>query len=57
MIATHSPFLLALPHTKIYDLDKVPVASARWQELPEVQTYAQFFTAHAAEFKKESPHD
>ncbi|KRN24503.1 AAA family ATPase [Lacticaseibacillus camelliae] len=57
VIATHSPFLLALPHTKIYDLDKVPVASARWQELPEVQTYAQFFTAHAAEFKKESPHD
>lgn len=56
VIATHSPFLLALPHAKIYDLDTVPVAPARWQDLPEVQTYAQFFADHAAEFKKE-PHD
>lgn len=57
VIATHSPFLLALPHAKIYDLDQVPVAPARWQDLPEVQTYAQFFADHASEFRKEPPHD
>lgn len=57
VIATHSPFLLALPHAKIYDLDRVPVAPARWQDLAEVQTYAKFFAAHASEFKKEPHHD
>lgn len=50
IIATHSPFILAMPHAKIYNLDTVPVQPARWQSLPEVQTYARFFAAHHSDF-------
>ena len=32
IIATHSPFLLALNEAKIYDLDSIPVKSKKWTD-------------------------
>lgn len=37
IIATHSPFLLAAKHAKIYDLDAKPVVVKRWTELENVR--------------------
>jgi len=51
IIATHSPFLLAMPHAKIYDLDATPVQPKAWQDLPAVRTYAEFFKAHRQDFE------
>ena len=50
MIATHSPFLLAMERVKIYDFDTHPVEVRRWTELKNVRVYADFFRAHAGEF-------
>lgn len=49
IIATHSPFLLAMPYAKIYDLDSVLVAPKKWTELPSIRAYYDFFKAHDAE--------
>jgi predicted ATPase len=51
IIATHSPFILAMPEAKIYDMDTVPVAVKKWTELPEVRAYYDFFHQHAKEFE------
>lgn len=50
VIATHSPFLLAMERVKIYDFDTHPVEVCRWTELKNVRVYADFFRAHAGEF-------
>ncbi len=50
VIATHSPFLLAMERVKIYDFDTHPVEVRRWTELKNVRVYADFFQAHAGEF-------
>lgn len=50
IIATHSPFLLAMPHCRIYDLDEVPVAVKPWTALRHVRTYFEFFEQHRGEF-------
>lgn len=47
VIATHSPFLLAMERVKIYDFDTHPVEVRRWTELKNVRVYADFFRAHA----------
>lgn len=52
VIATHSPFLLAMQGARIYDLDAVPVRTARWTELPNVRIYYDFFTRHADAFEE-----
>ncbi|WP_040535008.1 AAA family ATPase [Schleiferilactobacillus shenzhenensis] len=51
IIATHSPFLLALPEAKVYDMDTTPVAVRKWTELPEVRAYYDFFAAHRGDFE------
>ena len=51
IIATHSPFLLALDGAKIYDLDSVPVRDKKWIELENVKVYNQFFKDHSEEFE------
>lgn len=51
IIATHSPFLLALNGAKIYDLDSVPVRDKKWTELANVKVYNQFFKDHSEEFE------
>ncbi len=50
IISTHSPFVLALKHAKIYDLDESPVCVKRWTELGNVRAYYEFFKEHEDEF-------
>ena len=50
VIATHSPFILALKGAKIYDMSEEPVDVKRWTELPNVREYFQFFKKHENEF-------
>ena len=51
IIATHSPFLLALNSAKIYDLDSIPVEPKKWTELANVKVYNDFFKEHSDEFE------
>lgn len=51
IIATHSPFLLALKGAKIYDMDAEPVDVKRWTELANVREYYNFFKKHDGEFR------
>ena len=53
VIATHSPFLLALRGAKIYDLDALPVRPRRWTDLEAVRAYYDFFQNHCEAFEKE----
>ena len=46
IIATHSPFLLAMKGAKIYDLDEDPA------ELGNVRAYYEFFREHQSEFEE-----
>ncbi|WP_036605071.1 AAA family ATPase [Paenibacillus assamensis] len=46
IIATHSPFLLAMEFTKIYDLDTNPVDIKQWWELENAKVYFDFFNKH-----------
>ena len=50
VIATHSPFLLAMKGAKIYDLDEDPVDVKRWTRLENVRAYYDFFKKHEREF-------
>ena len=53
IMATHSPFLLAMRGARIYDLDANPVRIRCWTELEAVRAYHDFFTKHAEEFHKQ----
>ena len=53
IIATHSPFLLAMRGAHIYDLDAQPVETRRWTQLEAVRAYHDFFTKHAGDFHNE----
>ena len=50
IIATHSPFLLAMKDAKIYNLDADPVDVCKWTELPNVRVYYDFFKKHEGAF-------
>lgn len=50
IISTHSPFLLAMKGSRIYNLDKNPVMIQRWTELENVRTYYDFLKMHDKEF-------
>ena len=50
IIATHSPFLLALKGALIYDLDESPVDIKKWTDLEGVRTYYDFFEKNKGEF-------
>ena len=52
IIATHSPFLLALEGARIYDLDSKPVQIREWWQLENVRTYYTFFKKHEALFQQ-----
>ena len=52
VISTHSPFLLSMPETRIYDLDSDPVELRSWTELPHVQAYYRLFQEHQSEFEQ-----
>ena len=51
VIATHSPFLLAVRNARIYDMDEEPVDVKRWTQLPNVRAYYDFFKKHKEEFE------
>ena len=50
IIATHSPFLLAMRGAKIYDMDEEVVDVKKWTELSNVRAYYDFFKKHESEF-------
>lgn len=50
VVATHSPFFLAIPGAKIYNLDLVPVEECKWTELENVRAYFDFFKSHENDF-------
>lgn len=52
IIATHSPFLLALEGARIYDLDSMPTEIKNWWELENTKTYYDFFEKHRHLFQK-----
>lgn len=52
IIATHSPFLLAMKGAKIYDLDEYPADVKKWTELGNVRAYYEFFREHRSEFEE-----
>ena len=54
VIATHSPFVLAIRGAKVYDLDSDPVTVRRWTELESVRETYAFFERHRAAFERES---
>lgn len=49
IIATHSPFLMALRGAKVYHLDENPAQVRKWTELPNIRAYWEFFKAHEGE--------
>lgn len=51
IIATHSPFLLALEGARIYDLDARPASLKNWWELENTKVYYEFFKKHEHLFK------
>ncbi len=51
VIATHSPFLLAINGARAYDLDCDPVEIRNWWELENTRTYYSFFKSHQALFE------
>ena len=52
IIATHSPFLMAMEGAKVIDLDSCPSRERPWFELPNMVAYYQFFQKHAHQFGK-----
>ena len=50
IIATHSPFLLAMDGAKVYDLDGRPAEVKNWWELENVRIYYEFFCKHRTLF-------
>ena len=46
IIATHSPFLLAIEGARIYDLDSNPVEIKQWWQLDNTRIYYDFFKKH-----------
>ena len=52
VIATHSPFVLAIRGAKIYDLDEEPVDVKRWTELENVRAYYDFLKSMHQNFRK-----
>lgn len=51
IIATHSPLILSLNNSIIYNLDSRPVISDRWSNLDNVKIYYKFFKSHKDEFE------
>jgi len=51
IIATHSPFLLAMEGARIYDLDSRPAAVREWWQLENTRAYYEFFKKHSRLFE------
>ena len=51
IVATHSPFLLAMNGAGVYDLDGYPAREKNWWELENPKIYYEFFQKHASKFR------
>ncbi len=51
IIATHSPFILALENARIYNLDETPAEIRNWWELENTKIYYDFFKKHSTLFE------
>ena len=51
VIASHSPFILSIPHARIYNMDENPVKICKWTEYENVRVYYDFFKQHSEEFE------
>lgn len=51
ILATHSPFLLAMRGARIYDLDSSPVEIRKWWELENTKEYYRFFMENRKYFE------
>lgn len=52
VIATHSPFLLALDNACVYDLDMNPVCVQEWTDIENVREYFDFFQHYTDLFNR-----
>ena len=52
IIATHSPFMLGILNTKIYNLDTKDYKVQKWSELENVKYFYNFFKSRKDEFEK-----
>ena len=52
IIATHSPFLMAMEGAKVIDLDSSPAEERPWYELPNMISYFDFFKKHSVKFRQ-----
>jgi ABC-type cobalamin/Fe3+-siderophores transport system ATPase subunit len=50
IIATHSPFLMAISGAKLYNLDGKPATISKFWELPNMQLYYNLFKKYDREF-------
>ncbi|MBD5308041.1 MAG: AAA family ATPase [Bacteroides sp.] len=50
IIATHSPFLMAMEGAKVYDFDHCPVDVVKWYETENARLYYDFFKIHRDKF-------
>ena len=53
ILATHSPFLLAMKGARVYDLDTAPVRVRPWWKLEHSRIYYDFFQKHRKLFEIE----
>lgn len=51
IIATHSPFLMAMPNATLYDLDRVPVCTRPWYQFEAMRDWYALFAMHREEFE------
>lgn len=51
IIATHSPFILAIDNSTLYDFNAVPVCQKSWHQLAQMRQYYQFFKAKGDYFE------
>ena len=51
IIATHSPFILGMKDTTIYDLDSIPVVTRNWWDLENMKIYYNFFKDNSTKFE------
>ena len=54
IIATHSPFLLAMRGAAVYDLDSSPAGRKNWWELENIRVYYDLFKKNARYFENET---
>lgn len=52
IIATHSPFLMAMEGAKVIDLDSSPAEERPWYKLPNMVAYFDFFQKHSVKFRQ-----